>query len=86
MLVVTSPYVPRALVDGDSIALVSPASWSEPAPIEETRALVESWGFRPRLGAHVHERLGFLAGTDEDRLADLNAAIRDPGIPGSGRS
>lgn len=80
MLAMTSPYVPRALVDGDSIALVSPASWSEPAQIEETRALVESWGFRPRLGAHVHERLGFLAGTDEDRLADLNDAIRDPEI------
>ncbi len=37
-------------------------------------------GFRPRLGNHVHDRLGYLAGTDEDRLADLNDAIRDPEI------
>lgn len=32
-------------------------------------------------GAHVFDRYGhFLAGEDEDRLADLNEAIRDPGV------
>ena len=80
MLSMTSLRIPRALTDGDCIALVSPASWSEPGQIDETEAVIESWGFRPRLGAHVHERLGYLAGTDEARLADLNDAIRDPEI------
>lgn len=60
--------------------MVSPASWSEPAQIEESIAVIESWGFRPRVGAHVHDRLGYLAGADEDRLADLNEAICDPEI------
>jgi muramoyltetrapeptide carboxypeptidase len=72
--------MPPSLAPGATIALVSPASWSEPAQIEETAAIIESWGFRPRLGAHVHDRLGYLAGSDEDRLADLNDAIRDPTV------
>lgn len=72
--------MPPSLAPGSTIALVSPASWSEPAQIEETMAIIESWGFRPQLGAHVHDRLGYLAGSDEDRLADLNDAICDPDI------
>jgi len=76
----TSLDLPRALTDGDSVALVSPASWSEPGHVEETRAVVESWGFQPRLGAHAQDRIGYLAGTDADRLSDLNDAIRDPEV------
>ncbi len=72
--------VPAALTSGDTVALVSPASWSETAQIEETVATIEAWGFRARLGAHVHDRRGYLAGTDSDRLEDLNAAIRDPDV------
>lgn len=30
-----------------------------------------------RLGSHVRDRLGFLAGRDADRVADLNAALGD---------
>jgi muramoyltetrapeptide carboxypeptidase len=32
------------------------------------------------LGAHVGARYGYLAGTDAERLADLNAALADPTI------
>ena len=42
--------------------------------------ILEEWGLRVELGDHVHDRHGYLAGKDEVRLADLNAAIRDPGI------
>jgi muramoyltetrapeptide carboxypeptidase len=80
MACVTLPRVPRALAEGDAIALVAPASWPEPEHIEETRAVIESWGFRPRLGAHVKDRLGYLAGDDGARLDDLNEAIRDPEV------
>ena len=65
---------------GDRIALVSPASWLEPVQIAETAATIEAWGFRAQLGAYVHDRRGYLAGTDGHRLEDLNAAIRDPGV------
>src|SRR4029077_12620244 len=43
---------------------------------ENTRAL----GWVPVVGAHALARDGYLAGTDGDRLADLNAALTDDAI------
>lgn len=71
---------PRRLEPDDVIALVSPASWSEESWLAESVATVESWGFRARVGRHANDRLGFLAGGDRERAADLNAAIRDPDV------
>jgi muramoyltetrapeptide carboxypeptidase len=43
--------------------------------------MLEGWGLRVEFGAHIFDRLGhFLAGSDEDRLADINDALRDPGV------
>jgi muramoyltetrapeptide carboxypeptidase len=43
--------------------------------------LLESWGLKPEIGAHAFDQHGhFLAGRDEDRLADWNDALRDPGV------
>jgi muramoyltetrapeptide carboxypeptidase len=43
--------------------------------------VLESWGLKVEIGAHAFDRHGhFLAGTDEDRLADINDALRDPGV------
>ena len=75
-----SVRLPRELVDGDCIALVAPASWLEPEDVEQVQAVVESWGFRAVVGAHALRKVGFLAGTDEERLADLNDAVRDPEV------
>jgi muramoyltetrapeptide carboxypeptidase len=80
MATVTLTPLPRALEVGDAVALVSPASWSEPEHIAKTKSAIESLGFLPRLGEHVHDRVGYLAQTDKDRLADLNEAIRDPAV------
>jgi muramoyltetrapeptide carboxypeptidase len=42
---------------------------------------MEGWGLKVEIGAHVFDRNGhFLAGRDEDRLADFNDALRDPGV------
>jgi len=62
------------------VAVVSPASWPSDECVESCTSLVDSWGFRPRLGTHARDQLGYLAGRDEDRLADLNEAIRDPEV------
>ncbi|WP_426244860.1 S66 peptidase family protein [Nocardioides sp. LHG3406-4] len=75
-----SQELPRALSRGDLVALVSPASWSSEEWIETSTAVLECWGLRVRCGVHADDRLGYLAGRDEDRLADLNAAIRDPEV------
>ena len=43
--------------------------------------ILESWGLRVEIGAHVFDRWGhFLAGSDEDRLADINDALQDVGV------
>src|SRR3546814_5562987 len=38
------------------------------------------WGLRPGIGSHAFDGQSYRAGTDENRLADLNAALRDPGV------
>jgi muramoyltetrapeptide carboxypeptidase LdcA involved in peptidoglycan recycling len=35
------------------------------------------------LAPHVFDRWGYLAGRDDDRLDDINEAIRDPEVPPS---
>lgn len=68
------------LTAGDTVALLAPASWSDGRWIEWSVARLESWGLRVRLGRHVRDRLGYLAGHDADRAADVNAALADPGV------
>lgn len=72
---------PRALRPGDVVAVVAPASPVRfPARLEAGLALLRSWGLRPRVMGHTYDRHGFLAGTDEDRLADLHAAWAEPDV------
>ncbi|MCC6233171.1 MAG: LD-carboxypeptidase [Verrucomicrobiales bacterium] len=72
---------PPRLRRGDVIGLVSPASPPRSAAmVEGSVRYLEGLGYRVAVGAHVLARHGFSAGTDADRLADLNAMIRDPRI------
>jgi muramoyltetrapeptide carboxypeptidase len=41
---------------------------------------LEALGLKVELGRHVFDRLGYLAGSDKDRLADINDALRDEGV------
>jgi muramoyltetrapeptide carboxypeptidase len=69
--------LPPPLRAGDTIRLVSPASTPDEAGILQRKAMLESWGFKVDFEQHAFRKRGYLAGTDEERLADLNAAIRD---------
>lgn len=61
--------------------MVSPSSWPDSrADLDPLLHTLEAWGLRPQVGTHVVDRRGYMAGTDADRLADLNQALRDPGI------
>jgi muramoyltetrapeptide carboxypeptidase len=40
--------------------------------------VLTSWGLRPQVFPHALERVGYLGGTDEQRLADVNQALADP--------
>ena len=72
---------PPALRAGDRVRVVAPARTPDDRLARGVQVL-ESLGLVVELGAHVNDKYGYLAGTDADRLADLNAAFRDPGIRG----
>lgn len=75
-----SEFLPPRLVAGDRVRLVAPASAAKREYVDELTALLTGWGLVVELGEHVFDEIGFLAGTDADRLADLNEAFRDPGV------
>lgn len=63
------------------MAVVSPSSWPDSrADLDPILTTLASWGLRPELGTHALDRRGYMAGTHTDRLADLNQALRDPGV------
>ena len=68
------------LREGDLVRLVSPASYPDQAGVDECVEALESWGLRWEAGRHVLDKHGYMAGTDADRLEDLNGAFRDPEV------
>lgn len=65
---------------GDRVRLVSPGSWPSEAWVAESVAILEGWGLRAEVGAHALDRWGYQAGREDDRVADLDDAFRDPGV------
>jgi muramoyltetrapeptide carboxypeptidase len=66
---------------GDRIRIVSPSSPPDRRDVERAASVLESWGLRVEFGQHAFDRFGhFLAGRDQDRLADFNDALHDPGV------
>jgi muramoyltetrapeptide carboxypeptidase len=76
-----APRKPRRLRDGDLVAVVAPASsWENRSELLRGVAALEAWGLRVRLGDHVNDRHGYMAGRDVDRAADVHAALADPEV------
>ncbi len=66
------------LQPGDKVHLVSPASTPPETQLDDSVRYLNKLGLEVEVGAHALDRHGYLAGTDEDRIADLNHALRDP--------
>lgn len=71
---------PPVLRSGDRVAVVSPGGPLQRQPVEPGLDVLASWGLEPVLGASLRARHGFLAGSDDERLADLQRAFDDPSI------
>jgi muramoyltetrapeptide carboxypeptidase len=79
--VVRPALVGPRLRPGDRVRVVSPASTPGRGEVAQGVELLRSWGLVVELGEHVFDQVGhYLAGTDEDRLADINDAFRDRGV------
>ena len=74
------PVRPSALQPGDTVMLVSPSGPTRPERVARGIELLSAWGLRVESGPDVYARHGYLAGTDEVRLAALNGALRDPAV------
>ena len=71
----------KALRDGSRVALVAPSGiLPDAAHVARAEENVRSLGWIPVTGANVSRTHGYLAGTDAERIADLNEAIRDDSI------
>ncbi|GKV68504.1 putative murein peptide carboxypeptidase [Sporosarcina sp. NCCP-2716] len=74
--------LPKRLQPGDTIGIVAPASPPNQESLERSYAFLEKLGLKWKLGRHVKDVNGYLAGTDDDRLADIEAMFADPDIDG----
>ena len=57
---------------------MAPAGPLVPEAVDRAVERVRAWGWDPVLGEHARARHGYLAGSDEQRAADLDAALRSP--------
>jgi muramoyltetrapeptide carboxypeptidase len=75
--------LPPALAPGARVALVAPAGpLRGPDELITAIAQAESLGWDAVPALHVQRRDGYLAGSDAERLTDLNAALQDDRIDG----
>jgi muramoyltetrapeptide carboxypeptidase len=65
---------------GDRVRIVAPACTPDREHVARGVEVLTSWGLQVELGEHVFDRWGYMAGRDADRAADLNSALRDPGV------
>lgn len=66
---------------GDCIGLVSPASApSSQEKIDKGVRYLEGLGYHVKVGRHVMDEHGYLAGSDQHRAEDFNAMVRDPAV------
>ncbi|MHA6804830.1 S66 peptidase family protein [Salinifilum ghardaiensis] len=74
---------PPRLREGDTVAVVAPAGPVPGEVLDTGLRQVREWDLHVRLGEHVrarHPRVEYLAGTDAQRAADLEAAWCDPEV------
>jgi muramoyltetrapeptide carboxypeptidase len=72
---------PPRLRPGDTVAIVAPANpWANRGDYLRSVEALERWGLKVKPGPHVDDRHGYMAGRDEDRAADVNAAFVDPDV------
>lgn len=71
---------PPRLQVGDTVGLIAPAGVFDPKYIEVVQQYLKELGLKTKLGAHILDRYGYLAGKDADRAADVNAMFSDRSV------
>ncbi|MBC8985215.1 LD-carboxypeptidase [Pedobacter sp. N36a] len=71
---------PPFLKAGDTIGITSPAGFITTAEILPAIAMMESWGFKIKIGKTIDKRDFTMGGTDQERAADLQEMLDNPEI------
>lgn len=76
------PLLPPALKKGDTVGLITPASslYEANRTLIEATEKMEALGFKVKTGKNIFKKNGYLAGSIEDRLADLHEMFSDDDV------
>lgn len=73
---------PKRLQKGDTVGIVSPSSPPGREELEKSLVFLEELGLKWKFAKNAKNIHGYLAGTDEERLADLEEMFLDPEVKG----
>ena len=64
----------------ESILIISPSGAILPEYIDGAVQRLQAWGYKVNVSPHAYGECGRFSGTDEERLADIQAALQDPSV------
>ena len=73
---------PKALKEGDRVGIITPSSNISRDNFEAVLRNMEILGLMPVYSSNIRVKLGFLAGTDAQRIHDLHQMFEDDSIAG----
>ena len=76
----TDNRIPVCLKPGDCVGIVAPASPFEKADFFKGIHMLENMGFRVSFPEEIFSIFGYLAGSDVDRAAQVNASFADDSV------
>ncbi len=83
-----APIFPKALAPGDTIMFIAPAKYLDEPRVQLAKRRLEECGFNVRFPKTLFRKHGYLAGSDQQRAAEVMAAFNDPEVdavfPGTG--
>jgi muramoyltetrapeptide carboxypeptidase len=72
--------LPPLLKSGDEVAIISPSFSIEESKVKEAVIFLEKWGLKTRIGKNALKMNGQFAGSDDERLSDLQEMTNDKNI------
>lgn len=73
---------PKALREGDRVAVISPTTWADIDAVNKGEQRIRAMGLEPVMFSTCYSKHGYLSAPDEKRAEDVNNAFADESIKG----
>ncbi len=73
-------FQPPFLRKGDEVAIISPAYFIDEKQLDDSVSILEGWGLRVHVSKNALKREGPFAGTERDRISDIQEMTRSSNI------